>query len=133
MTLAEIFAVIKPDFLVDTVAVSPTTYAELDEKYDDFRSHLLVSCHVFDRDWSEWEKHPAGDEIVVLLSGAARMRLRRSAGEEVVDLTEAGSFVVVPRDTWHTAETTVQTRMLFVTPGEGTENRASADFAEDRP
>lgn len=133
MKLAEFFAVIKPDLLVDTVAVSPTIHAELDKNYDKFRSHVLVSCHAFDKDWGVWEKHPAGDEIVVLLSGTARMRLHKPAGEEVVDLAEAGSFVVVPRDTWHTAETAVKTRMLFVTPGEGTENRAAADFAKDRP
>jgi hypothetical protein len=38
-------------------------------------------------------------------------------------LRDAGSYVVVPKGVWHTARTSVATRMLFVTPGEGTENR----------
>ena len=31
--------------------------------------------------------------------------------------------VVVPKGTWHTARTSVPTKMLFVTPGQGTENK----------
>jgi hypothetical protein len=43
--------------------------------------------------------------------------------EELIHLRESGSFAIVPRETWHTARTSVPTRMLFVTPGEGTENK----------
>ena len=39
-------------------------------------------------------------------------------------LSREGEYVIVPRNTWHTAATSVPTRMLFVTPGEGTLNRA---------
>jgi hypothetical protein len=39
------------------------------------------------------------------------------------ELTEPGAFVVVPKGTWHTARTAAPTRMLFITPGERTENR----------
>ncbi len=35
------------------------------------------------------------------------------------------TFVVVPKNTWHTAKVHAPTMMLFVTPGEGTENRES--------
>ena len=38
-------------------------------------------------------------------------------------LRDPGSYVVVPKGTWHTARTSVPTRMLFMTPGEGTENK----------
>ena len=51
------------------------------------------------------------------------MILDRSGSEETVHLSEAGSFVIVPRDTWHTARTSTPTRMLFVTPGQGTRNK----------
>lgn len=37
----------------------------------------------------------------------------------------ASTFVVVPRGTWHTAKVHAATTMLFITPGEGTENRES--------
>ena len=44
-------------------------------------------------------------------------------GDETVRLSEPGAFVIVPRGTWHTAKVNVPTTMLFVTPGQGTENR----------
>lgn len=47
------------------------------------------------------------------------------AGQErAVVLVEPGDFVLVPRGIWHTAETTVPTKVLFLTPGAGTEHRA---------
>ena len=42
----------------------------------------------------------------------------------VAELAVPGSFVIVPRGTWHTARTSVATKMLFITPGEGTKNKA---------
>jgi uncharacterized cupin superfamily protein len=122
--LDETFAVLKPDLSIDTVAVSPSIYAELDARFDNFKSHVLVSNHAFESDWGVWERHPAGDEIVILLSGAASLRIKMDSGENVVELREPGSFAIVPRNCWHTAEIRQATRMMFVTPGEGTENRA---------
>lgn len=40
-----------------------------------------------------------------------------------VRLTEPGSYVVIPRNTWHTAKTSVPTKMIFVTPGKGTDHK----------
>ncbi len=34
-----------------------------------------------------------------------------------------GSFVLVPKGTWHTARTGVESRLLFITAGEGTMHR----------
>ena len=123
MNLEETFAVIRPDHSVDVAPVTPSLYEQLDQKYDQFRDHSLVALHEFVSDWGVWERHPAGDEIVVLLSGAATLTLRHDDGDETVALAEAGTFVIVPRNTWHTAHIGTPTRMLFITPGEGTENR----------
>lgn len=116
------FVVLKPDLLLDQLQVSPDIYERLDEQYDQFRSHTLISAHQFTQDWPTWEKHPAGDEMVVLLSGRAEFIFRKASGDESVELKEAGSFVLVPRDTWHTARVSEPASMLFITPGEGTEN-----------
>jgi mannose-6-phosphate isomerase-like protein (cupin superfamily) len=122
--LAQVFAVLKPDLSVEPITVSPGIYDELDKKFDRFRGHVLVAEYEFSEDWSTWERHPAGDEIVVLLSGKAEMVLHKDAGDESLVLVEPGSYVIVPEGTWHTAKTSVTTRMIFITPGEGTENRA---------
>ncbi len=122
LNLQDVFAVLKPDLGVDLAPVTPTIYQELDAKYDNFKSHTLVSIHNFESDWNVWERHPAGDEIVVLISGSATLTIRKDDGVAVETLSQPGSFVVVPRNTWHTAETSEPTRMLFLTPGEGTEH-----------
>ncbi len=127
MKITDIFAVLKPDLSVDTVPVSPTIYDELDRNYDNFKSHVLIASHRFESDWGVWERHPAGDEVVVLLSGRVRMVLRKDSGDESVELAEPGAYVVVPRNTWHTAYIDEPTSMLFVTPGEGTENQTDPD------
>jgi len=40
-----------------------------------------------------------------------------------VSLNQVGEYVLVPKNTWHTAKVRKPSRMLFITPGEGTENR----------
>jgi oxalate decarboxylase/phosphoglucose isomerase-like protein (cupin superfamily) len=70
------------------------------------------------------ERHPAGEELVMLLSGAATLVLEDESGQEQsVHLSDPGSYVLVPRNVWHTARTSVPTTMLFLTPGAGTEHR----------
>lgn len=123
MKLKDVFAVLKPDLSIEPVPVTPTIYADLDARFDSFKSHVLVSIYEFDADWGVWERHPAGDEIVMLLSGSATLVLRTPSGEQATELTEPDSYLIIPRNTWHTARTSCRVRMLFVTPGEGTENR----------
>lgn len=123
LDLSLTFVVIEPDLTVVPVTVSATLFEELDARFDRFKDRLLVSTYAFDRDWATWEMHPAGDEIVSLLAGESRLILERDNGQEVIHLQRPGAFAIVPKGTWHTARTSVPTRMLFVTPGEGTQNR----------
>lgn len=123
-SLDSTFVVVQPDLSAVPVAVTPTLWQELDQRFDGFRGRVLVSCFSFDSDWDTWEMHPAGDEIVCLLSG--RVTFEFEGRGHVAELTEPGSYVIVPKGTWHTAHTRVPTKMLFVTPGEGTQNKAIA-------
>lgn len=124
MKLDSTFVVMQPDLSAVPVAVTPTIYEELDKRFGGFKGRVLVSCHTFDSDWESWEMHPAGDEVVCLLSGRASFEFEGRG--TVAELTTPGSFVIVPRGTWHTAHTDVRTTMLFVTPGEGTEHKGMA-------
>ena len=123
LALESTFVVVEPDHAAIPVAVTPTIFEELDRRFDHFKGRLLVSSFSFESDWGTWEIHPAGDEIVCLLSGDVLMVLDRNGVEETVHLRDPGSFVIVPKGTWHTARTSVATKMLFVTPGEGTQNK----------
>lgn len=124
MNLESTFVVVQPDQSAVPIAVTPTIYEELGRRFDAFKGRVLVSCYRFETDWETWEMHPAGDEIVCLLSGRAAFEFE---GRGIVaELSEPGSFVIVPRGTWHTARTAVPTAMLFITPGEATQHKALA-------
>ena len=101
----------------------PKIYQELGE----FSGEILVSRHEFSEPWPTWEIHPKGDEFVYLLSGDTDLVLKVAGQEKVVRVNVPGSYVVVPRGTWHTARPHEKTAMLFVTPGEGTLNQEAPD------
>jgi mannose-6-phosphate isomerase-like protein (cupin superfamily) len=121
--LADTFSVLDPDLNVNLAKVTPTLYQELDADFDGFAGHVLISMHDFSADWPTWERHPAGDEIVLLLSGSVTLVVQMGAAKQSIKLTEPGAYIVIPRNTWHTARVATPTRMLFITPGEGTENQ----------
>ena len=91
--------------------------------FDNLGAGRLVSQMSFDADWPNWEMHPSGDEVVCLVSGAVDLILDGDTGRRTVSLRRPGSFVVVPRGTWHTADVPAPSTMLFITPGDGTQHR----------
>ncbi|WP_227817155.1 cupin domain-containing protein [Nitrogeniibacter aestuarii] len=124
-SLLKVFAVLSPALTVSPVPVTPDVYQRLDADFDSFRGHVLISAFEFSAPWPTWERHPAGDETVILLEGDVTLTLRTAAGDEHVRLSAPGQFLIVPRNTWHTAVPHRPTRMIFITPGEGTENSSS--------
>jgi len=125
--LASNFVVLNDKFKADVVAVTPDLYERIDEEYKEFAGHLLISNYEFDSDWPTWEVHPSGDEFVILISGDADLILANDDGDETIRMTEPGTFVIVPQNTWHTARIRSHAVMMFVTPGEGTINAEEPD------
>lgn len=105
------------------IAVSDRVFEDLASKFGNFRGKRLVSHFSFDQDWDCWEMHPAGEELVCLLSGQADLILEQDGAEQVVPLRTTGSYVLVPRGAWHTAKVHAPCSMLFITPGEETQHR----------
>lgn len=87
-----------------------------------FGKGWLVSEYSFAADWSSWEMHPHGDELVYLLSGAVDFVLDEGGKKKTISLRGCGA-VVVPKGVWHTAKVIEPSRMLHVTRGEGTVHR----------
>lgn len=114
--------ILAPDGTATVKALSPTFYPELDAEFGQFVGHVLIQRYAFDTAWATWERHPHGDEVVHLIAGDTDFVLWRDGVEEVVRVSTPGTYVVVPRGVWHTARPHAPTVMLFVTPGEGTEN-----------
>lgn len=108
----------------DAIPVSESFWSDLASgKHPQLDQGRLMSAFCFSEPWSMWERHPAGEELVMLLSGAAILVLEESGHETTVELSSPGSYVLVPQNVWHTARTNVPTTMVFLTPGSGTEHR----------
>lgn len=75
--------------------------------------------------WDTWERHPAGEEVVVLLSGRVDL-VQEVDGVETVIALHPGQATVNPPNVWHTARVLAPGRALFITPGRGTEHRPVA-------
>jgi mannose-6-phosphate isomerase-like protein (cupin superfamily) len=90
----------------------------------DFHHEYLVTTGEYSTDWSSWEIHPNGDEIVCLLAGRATLILEAPDGSRSeVELAQSGSFAFIPRGSWHTARIASASRFFFITAGEGTRHR----------
>jgi quercetin dioxygenase-like cupin family protein len=64
---------------------------------------------------SEWERHPAGDEIVMIVDGTTTIFFLGGDTEQPAIL-RSGELVVVPKGTWHRFETPDAVKVLSVTP-----------------
>ena len=117
--------VLSPSGEATTKAVTPAFYEELAREFAGFAGHALVSQHAFSEAWQSWEMHPKGDEIVYLLSGDVDFVLWQEGRERILRVERPGTYIVVPKGTWHTARPRASTVMLFITPGEGTKHAES--------
>jgi mannose-6-phosphate isomerase-like protein (cupin superfamily) len=89
----------------------------------------LVSLLAHTADWTTWERHPGGDELVVVVSGRLRIiQELANSGEEALNVLELapGQAVINPRDLWHTADVLEAGDALYITPGIGTQHRLRA-------
>jgi mannose-6-phosphate isomerase-like protein (cupin superfamily) len=82
----------------------------------------LVIYDLQDESWTTWERHPAGEEVVLLVSGRADLFQEIDGEVHQVELTP-GMAAINPRNVWHTADVHEPSQALFITPGRGTENR----------
>lgn len=121
--LSSTYAVLSNDGSVIPVAVSDRFFEDLEARFGDFQGKRLVSHFSFEQDWNTWEMHPAGEELVCLLSGEVDLILEQNSLERTLSLRTPGSYVLVPRGVWHTSKVHMPSSMLFITPGEGTQNR----------
>ena len=88
---------------------------------DDGDEGRLVTMGAVEASWDSWERHPAGEEVVLLLSGRVDLIQRLDGGERRVAL-EPGQAVINPPGVWHTADVHEPGEALFITPGRGTEH-----------
>jgi quercetin dioxygenase-like cupin family protein len=83
----------------------------------------LVTISSFRESWPMWEMHPAGDEVVLCLSGEMTLHQEMRDGSTATVTIGAGEYVINSPGCWHTADIEGEAQALFVTAGLGTEHR----------
>lgn len=83
----------------------------------------LVSMYRFDADWTSWEMHPTGDEVVLCIDGAITLHREHADGTSDSATLGPGDYAINPPGCWHTADIAGHATALFITAGEGTQHR----------
>ncbi len=100
---------------------------------DGFETYMAAQCSAEDpgrivmiehspADWAMWERHTAGDEVVILISGTARF-IQEIDGEAVEQIVSSGQAIINPAGVWHTADVAEPFSAVYLTPCPGTEHR----------
>jgi mannose-6-phosphate isomerase-like protein (cupin superfamily) len=106
------------------VEVSDDFWTQIDSRLDLHDGRLVTTFHFQNTDdWAYWEMHPAGDEIVYLLSGAVDLVLHQRDEERIVELRNRAACII-PQGAWHRAIIHRPSDALFITRGAGTQHRA---------
>lgn len=85
----------------------------------------LICLYETTSDWTSWEAHPAGEELVVVVRGKAEFIQEIDSKEQRVVLGP-GEAIINPPGVWHTANVIEPFLALFVTPCPGTTHRTRA-------
>lgn len=112
---------LRPDESAIAMEGGARFWAGIEGRHDLEHGRLMGSTGQ-NADWSHWERHPAGDEILVLLSGELELVLDTERGEERASL-KAGQTFIVPKGVWHRGIVKKPGQLMFLTPGAGTEHR----------
>ena len=89
---------------------------------DDRDEGRLVGVVPHRKDWSQWECHMGGDELVVMLSGRCEM-IQEIDGEARSTVLEPGQAIINPRGIWHTSNVQEPGESLFIAAGRRTAYR----------
>jgi mannose-6-phosphate isomerase-like protein (cupin superfamily) len=104
-----------------SLPLGPQFWSEIETRTDLQVGRLLGTVRL-EKDLGHWEMHPAGDELLLALSGAFELLLQDGRSNHVLELV-AGQAFLVPFGTWHRVRVKTAGEILFVTPGKGTQQR----------
>ncbi|HEX8289163.1 MAG TPA: hypothetical protein VF556_14270 [Pyrinomonadaceae bacterium] len=90
------------------------------EKLDEIGQNWLITEFDFEQDWTTWEMHSHGEEIVYLLAGAMDLTIEKEGVRQTIELRSKG-LAIIPRNTWHTAKVLKPSKMLVITFGKETQ------------
>jgi quercetin dioxygenase-like cupin family protein len=95
---------------------------ERDTRADGADGRMVMMFHMQGA-WSHWERHPAGEEVVIACTGEHRFVQELDGTEQEVVL-RPGHAIINPPGVWHTADSGDDGGWIVaITPGLGTEHR----------
>ena len=100
------------------IPVDEDFWATIHERTD-LDDGRLVMASSMTADWSGWEMHPDGDEVILITEG--EVRVHTDPGTPVV--VRAPNLVIMPAGTWHTMDVIEPARVVTITWGAGTQHR----------
>lgn len=111
-------SVVLEDFTFD----GPSFEAYIDQHCADDAPGRLIMVETTPVDWTTWECHAQGDEIVIVLEGEGDFIQQIDGAEERIPVS-AGTALVNPKGVWHTADVRASIRAIYITPCPGTDHK----------
>jgi uncharacterized cupin superfamily protein len=113
-------AEVEPEFTGDL-----DWYGAYMDRHDevDGQEARLVSEHIFTEDWTVWECHPEGSEVVYCLAGEMTLIQETGDGDLAKIVLKTGDYAINAPGVWHTADIGLEARALFITAGRGTQHK----------
>lgn len=111
---------LSPDGRADAQMIDPDFWADIEDSV--FANGRMMALFEMDNDWSTWEMHPEGEEVLMLVSGAMTLIFETPQGLARAPM-QPRDTLIVPRGIWHTADVSAPSHLLAVTHGAGTQNR----------
>ena len=127
VNLFENYLSLKSDGEIKTIEGGEKFWILSSEELDKIGEDWLITEFESAEDWTSWEMHPNGEEIVYLLSGAADLILEKEGIQKTFELRGKG-LVIVPHETWHTAKIFEPSNFLIITLGKETQHRRFNKF-----
>lgn len=109
---------------VTPLDVDETFWQTIDQRTELHTGRLVLADDTTE-DWDGWEMHPAGDELIVVTSGAVMVHVEHPDRPDLDTpiRVDAPNMVLMPAGTWHTVDVIEPARILTVTWGDGTRHR----------
>jgi len=118
--LSETYLELRAGGTVERIAVTPDFWPDLQSGKRALQGRLVMAFAMTET-MTHWEIHPAGEEILLLLSG--RMTVVLEGDPDETFALRPGEAFVVPRGRWHRIEVIEPGDMVFMTEGDGTEHK----------
>ncbi|WP_299395173.1 cupin domain-containing protein [Pelagibius sp.] len=125
LDLTRTYLDLQADGKVAEIPVSETFWQDLMSGGVRIEGRMVMAAEMT-ADMRHWEMHPAGDEVLVLMNGRAIVVLEEPDGPRQIEVS-AGEVVIVPRGCWHRIKVVEPGKMVFMTAGDGTENKPFED------